>query len=81
MVDNASIVSRPSPLATGDSDPDRALTSTGDFSEPKEEKSVLLATGSADPYAYLYNVGEVFNNPTIWFHCRLIHISIRKAQN
>ncbi|CDH60107.1 wd repeat domain [Lichtheimia corymbifera JMRC:FSU:9682] len=55
---NASIVSRPSPLATGDSDPDRALTSTGDFSEPKEEKSVLLATGSADPYAYLYNVGE-----------------------
>lgn len=24
-----------------------------------EEKSVLLATGSADPYAYLYNIGEV----------------------
>ncbi|KAH8548820.1 WD40-repeat-containing domain protein [Umbelopsis sp. PMI_123] len=23
-----------------------------------EEKSVLLATGSADPYAYLYNIGE-----------------------
>ncbi|KAG1219422.1 hypothetical protein G6F35_007502 [Rhizopus arrhizus] len=29
-----------------------------DPQEPKEEKSVLLATGSADPYAYLYNVGE-----------------------
>lgn len=30
-----------------------------DLQEPKEEKSVLLATGSAEPYAYLYNVGEV----------------------
>ena len=28
----------------------------------KEEKSVLLATGSADPYAYIYNVGEVNKN-------------------
>lgn len=33
-----------------------------DPQEPKEEKSVLLATGSADPYAYLYNVGEVMNS-------------------
>jgi COMPASS component SWD3 len=24
-----------------------------------EEKSVLLATGSSDPYVYLYNIGEV----------------------
>ncbi|RUS14250.1 hypothetical protein BC938DRAFT_477450 [Jimgerdemannia flammicorona] len=27
--------------------------------EAPPERSVLLATGSADPYAYLYNVGEV----------------------
>ncbi|KAI8145099.1 WD40-repeat-containing domain protein [Fennellomyces sp. T-0311] len=57
---NASILSRPTAATIGDKDTD-LLASGGDyveFPEMKEEKSVLLATGSADPYAYLYNVGE-----------------------
>ncbi|KAI8981083.1 WD40-repeat-containing domain protein [Pilobolus umbonatus] len=59
---NSSILSKPSIMndAYGDLDltnnPNEYLFDT---QEPKEEKSVLLATGSADPYAYLYNVGEV----------------------
>ncbi|CEP19939.1 hypothetical protein [Parasitella parasitica] len=58
---NSSILSKPSVAndVYGDSD---LTPNPGDFlfdsQEPKEEKSVLLATGSADPYAYLYNVGE-----------------------
>jgi hypothetical protein len=32
-----------------------------------EEKSVLLATGSAEPYAYLYNIGEVNEDENIGF--------------
>ncbi|KAG1459361.1 hypothetical protein G6F56_006178 [Rhizopus delemar] len=58
---NSSILSK-TPTANdvyGDID---LTTSPADYlldpQEPKEEKSVLLATGSADPYAYLYNVGE-----------------------
>lgn len=50
---NASILSRPS--APNDMDD---LKTSAEPDAPKEEKSVLLATGSADPYAYLYNVGE-----------------------
>ena len=60
-VDNASILTRQTAPTIGDKDTD-LLASGGDyveFPEMKEEKSVLLATGSADPYAYLYNVGEV----------------------
>ncbi|KAG2211100.1 hypothetical protein INT46_004699 [Mucor plumbeus] len=58
---NSSILSKPS--NTNDIYGDSDLTpNPGDYlfdaQEPKEEKSVLLATGSADPYAYLYNVGE-----------------------
>ena len=58
---NSSILSKPSTIndVYGDSD---LTPNPGDYlfdaQEPKEEKSVLLATGSADPYAYLYNVGE-----------------------
>ncbi|KAI8882246.1 WD40 repeat-like protein [Backusella circina FSU 941] len=58
---NSSILSRPSGTNDVYGDPDMT-TNPGDYlfdsQEPKEEKSVLLATGSADPYAYLYNVGE-----------------------
>ncbi|GAA5816702.1 hypothetical protein MFLAVUS_010234 [Mucor flavus] len=58
---NSSILSKAS--TTNDVYGDSDLTpTTGDYlfdsHEPKEEKSVILATGSADPYAYLYNVGE-----------------------
>ncbi|KAI8646785.1 WD40-repeat-containing domain protein [Parasitella parasitica] len=58
---NSSILSKPS--ATNDVYGDSDLApNPGDYlfdsHEPREEKSVLLATGSADPYAYLYNVGE-----------------------
>ncbi|GAN05555.1 WD repeat domain 5B [Mucor ambiguus] len=58
---NSSILTKPS--TTNDVYGDVDLTpNPGDYlfdtQEPKEEKSVLLATGSADPYAYLYNVGE-----------------------
>ncbi|CAO3630852.1 unnamed protein product [Mucor hiemalis] len=58
---NSSILSKPSATndVYGDSD---LVPNPGDYlfdaQVPKEEKSVLLATGSADPYAYLYNVGE-----------------------
>ncbi|ORX48481.1 WD40 repeat-like protein [Hesseltinella vesiculosa] len=59
---NSSIVSRPTATTTVNEDTD-AATAPGDYllelAEPREEKSVLLATGSADAYAYLYNVGEV----------------------
>ncbi|RUS12954.1 hypothetical protein BC937DRAFT_86614 [Endogone sp. FLAS-F59071] len=42
----------------GDADTNLAVDAS--FSKEKPpERSVLLATGSADPYAYLYNVGEV----------------------
>ncbi|KAI8064541.1 WD40-repeat-containing domain protein [Gongronella butleri] len=58
---NASIVSRPSATTTTQEDID-AASAAGDYllemAEPREEKSVLLATGSVDPYAYIYNVGE-----------------------
>ncbi|OAD77205.1 hypothetical protein PHYBLDRAFT_78991 [Phycomyces blakesleeanus NRRL 1555(-)] len=59
---NSSIISRPTVPFINDlySDPD-LVSNPGEYfdvAEPKEEKSVLLATGSADPYAYLYNVGE-----------------------
>ncbi|ORZ23986.1 WD40-repeat-containing domain protein [Absidia repens] len=59
---NSSIKSRPSTTSNDYGDPDIASTPSDyltELAEPKEEKSVLLATGSADPYAYLYNVGEV----------------------
>ncbi|KAI8972008.1 WD40-repeat-containing domain protein [Mycotypha africana] len=60
---NSCIMSKPSVNDSyGDSD---LLPNSSDYlfentvsQEPKEEKSVLLATGSVDPYAYLYNVGE-----------------------
>ncbi|KAI8078625.1 WD40-repeat-containing domain protein [Halteromyces radiatus] len=59
---NSSILSRPSMMTNEYGDPDFQSTPSdylSEIAEPKEEKSVLLATGSADPYAYLYNVGEV----------------------
>ncbi|KAI7861853.1 WD40-repeat-containing domain protein [Spinellus fusiger] len=55
---NSSIISRPTATdiySDGDLTPNPEYPET---TEPREEKSVLLATGSADPYAYLYNVGE-----------------------
>ncbi|KAI8393426.1 WD40-repeat-containing domain protein [Radiomyces spectabilis] len=58
---NSSILSRPSTTNDVYGDPDLSPNPSeyfNDLAEPKEEKSVLLATGSADPYAYLYNVGE-----------------------
>ncbi|KAI8384092.1 WD40-repeat-containing domain protein [Blakeslea trispora] len=59
---NSSILSKPHtvPEVYGDTDlaPNPSDYHSFDAQEPKEEKSVLLATGSADPYAYLYNVGE-----------------------
>lgn len=54
-IDNASIRTRTPAKSDDDVDPNDYLK----LFEPKEEESVLLATGSADPYAYLYNVGEV----------------------
>jgi len=58
---NSSILTKPSTTNDVYGDADLA-PNPGDYlfdaQEPKEEKSVLLATGSADPYAYLYNVGE-----------------------
>ncbi|KAL1927911.1 hypothetical protein VTP01DRAFT_3316 [Rhizomucor pusillus] len=51
---NASIRTRTPAKSDDDVDPNDYLK----LFEPKEEESVLLATGSADPYAYLYNVGE-----------------------
>ncbi|CAO3606838.1 unnamed protein product [Cunninghamella echinulata] len=58
---NSSIISRPTSTANDDSDKSNIKRDYFSSTElgPKEEKSVLLATGSADPYAYLYNVGEV----------------------
>ncbi|KAI8370769.1 WD40-repeat-containing domain protein [Choanephora cucurbitarum] len=59
---NSSILSKAHtvPEVYGDTDlaPNPSDYHSFDTQEPKEEKSVLLATGSADPYAYLYNVGE-----------------------
>ncbi|CAO3697574.1 unnamed protein product [Rhizopus microsporus] len=58
---NSSILSKHS-VANDYGDIDIATTPVDYLLDPqelKEEKSVLLATGSADPYAYLYNVGEV----------------------
>ncbi|CAO3606834.1 unnamed protein product [Cunninghamella echinulata] len=57
---NSSIISRPTSTANDDSDKSNIKRDYFSSTElgPKEEKSVLLATGSADPYAYLYNVGE-----------------------
>ncbi|OBZ84872.1 WD repeat-containing protein 5 [Choanephora cucurbitarum] len=59
---NSSILSKAPtvPEVYGDTDlaPNPSDYHSFDTQEPKEEKSVLLATGSADPYAYLYNVGE-----------------------
>ncbi|KAI9276946.1 WD40-repeat-containing domain protein [Phascolomyces articulosus] len=58
---NASILTRSSAATVGDKDSDSHFGSSSDYldlPEMKEEKSVLLATGSADPYAYIYNVGE-----------------------
>ena len=63
--DNASILTRASAATIGEKGADTLFGSGGDYldlPEMKEEKSVLLATGSADPYAYIYNVGEVNNN-------------------
>ncbi|KAI9487453.1 MAG: WD40-repeat-containing domain protein [Benjaminiella poitrasii] len=59
---NSSILSKPPITNDIYADSDLISNNPGDYlfdtQEPKEEKSVLLATGSADPYAYLYNVGE-----------------------
>ncbi|KAI8048748.1 WD40-repeat-containing domain protein [Gilbertella persicaria] len=58
---NSSILSKPSTANEVYGDTDLTPNPSDylfDAQEPKEEKSVLLATGSADPYAYLYNVGE-----------------------
>ncbi|KAG0170902.1 hypothetical protein DFQ28_001421 [Apophysomyces sp. BC1034] len=59
---NSSILSRPTTTPTEAYNSADLVPSPGEYlaelAEPKEEKSVLLATGSADPYAYLYNVGE-----------------------
>ncbi|SAM09249.1 hypothetical protein [Absidia glauca] len=58
---NSSIRIQPSTTSNDHSDHDYPSIPSdylSELAEPKEEKSVLLATGSADPYVYLYNVGE-----------------------
>ncbi|KAI8339023.1 WD40-repeat-containing domain protein [Chlamydoabsidia padenii] len=59
---HSSIRSRPTTTNNDHNDHDYSSIPNdylSELAEPKEEKSVLLATGSADPYVYLYNVGEV----------------------
>lgn len=61
LKDQPSIQRRPIPAHNdlyGDADTNLA-TDASPSKEKPPERSVLLATGSADPYAYLYNVGEV----------------------